>query len=138
MGLSYRDRVRAGDRIRASDANDQADDLRRAGRVRGSAGILTRSGPGGQMFALDVEENTYGFLAAAATITGATTTGGTLTLGSGTVTLCSRVGTILTADGLSVTVYNAGGSMTAPSGGRILGLCWRDGDWSVDVAKCGS
>lgn len=57
-----------------------------------------------------------------------------LTLGSGTVTLCSRSGTALTADGDTVTVYNANDAITAASDMAVK-LTWTDGEWSV--AKCG-
>lgn len=56
------------------------------------------------------------------------------TLGSGTVTLCSRSGATLTADGeTGVTVYNAGGSVAS---GRYVKLGCAGGAWSVDVDKC--
>lgn len=74
----------------------------------------------------------YGFLASGATISAASGA----TLGSGTVTLCSRSGASLTADGESVTAYNAGGSVTAGAGGAYVALGWVDGDWSVVVVKC--
>ena len=53
-------------------------------------------------------------------------------LGSGTVTLCSRSGGTLTADGQTVTVYNSGGTISGP---KTLALDWTDGDWAVCV--CG-
>ena len=54
-----------------------------------------------------------------------------LTLGSGTVTLCSRDGTTLTADGDDVTVYNAGDEITATDGDKAIKLSWSDGDWAA-------
>lgn len=56
-----------------------------------------------------------------------------LTLGSGTVQLCSRSGTTLTADGDNVTVYNSGGTITGP---KTLELDWMDGDWAVCECGC--
>ena len=76
----------------------------------------------------------WGFLAGGASIGGASG----LTLGTGTVTLCSRDGATCTADGDTVAVYNAGGSFTAPTGGMVVKLGWTDGDWSTDVAACSS
>lgn len=74
----------------------------------------------------------WGYLAAGASITGASGS----TLGSGTVTLCSRSGTTLAADGDSVTVLNAGGEVVAGTGGRYLKIGWTDGAWSLDVFPC--
>lgn len=74
----------------------------------------------------------WGFLTAGATVSGASG----MTLGHGTVTLCSRAGYTLTADGDSVEVLNAGGGVTAGAGGRILKLGWVDGVWSLDVFPC--
>lgn len=58
-----------------------------------------------------------------------------LTLGSGTVTLCSRSGAALTADGESITVYNAGDAITTSGADRAVKLTWTDGVWSA--ARCG-
>jgi hypothetical protein len=74
----------------------------------------------------------WGFLPAGDTITGASG----MTLGSGTVTLCSRSGDTCDDDGDEVTVYNAGGAVTAGSGGRVCKLGWTDGTWSLDVFPC--
>jgi hypothetical protein len=71
----------------------------------------------------------WGFLAGGATITAASGA----TLGSGSVRLCSRSVATLTADGDTVDVYNAGGSVSGP---LYIKLGWTDGDWSIDVAKC--
>lgn len=79
-----------------------------------------------------VNPGVYGFLAAGATISGASG----LTLGTGTVTLCSRTGATCVANGDSVTVYNAGGSLSGGASGLLLALGWVDGDWSVEVAPC--
>jgi len=74
----------------------------------------------------------WGFLAAGQTISGASG----MTLGHGTVTLCSRAGYTLDDDGDSVEVLNAGGEVTAGTGGRILKLGWTEGAWSLDVFPC--
>lgn len=55
------------------------------------------------------------------------------TLGSGSAQLCSRNAAALTADGDTVTVYNAGGAVAA---GTFLSVTWVDGDWSTSVAPC--
>lgn len=74
----------------------------------------------------------WGKLAAGETISGSSGT----TLGSGTVTLCTRDGADLTEGTEDVTAYNAGGTVTAGSGGRVLKLGWTDGVWSLDVFPC--
>ena len=74
----------------------------------------------------------WGFLAAGATISAASGA----TLGTGTVTLCSRDGADLTADGIEVDVYNAAGSVSGGTSGVYVKLGWTDGDWSLDVAPC--
>ncbi len=71
---------------------------------------------------------TWGSLASGHSISAASG----LTLGSGTVTLCSRSGDTLTADGEDITVYNAGGVITGP---KVLELDWTDGVWAV--CECG-
>jgi hypothetical protein len=53
-----------------------------------------------------------------------------MNLGSGTVTLCSRSGTTLTADGESVTVCNAGDIITATGSDKAVKLSWSDGVWA--------
>jgi hypothetical protein len=70
----------------------------------------------------------WGYLASGASISA----GSGLSLGTGTVTLCSRSGTTLLADGDDVTVLNSGGIITGP---QILELDWTDGDWAV--CECG-
>lgn len=125
-----------GDTLKASDLQAIVDELRRLQRLMGSRGVRVYQGMAGDQLALELPEDPYGFLAAGATITGADPTTSPMTLGTGTVTLCSRSGAQLTADGVSVTVYNAGGAFTAGSSGRIVGLVWRDGELSVDVARC--
>jgi hypothetical protein len=67
---------------------------------------------------------------------GATISGGSgLSLGTGTVVLCSRSGSALTADGATITVYNANGSITATGGDQAVLLKWTDGVWAAQ--KCG-
>ena len=59
-----------------------------------------------------------------------------LTLGQGTIQLCSRTNATLTQDGDSgLTCYNAGGAI---SRGTVFAVYWCDGDWSACVAPCGS
>ncbi len=54
-----------------------------------------------------------------------------LTLGSGSVKLCDREGTI--PDGAeAVDVSNAGGTISATSGDRIVRLSWTDGEWTCN------
>lgn len=73
---------------------------------------------------------TYAFLPSGSTITSASGAA----LGEGLVTLCSRSGAALTADGeTGVQVYNAGGTVNGPV---YIKLGWTDGDWSVDVVLC--
>lgn len=67
----------------------------------------------------------WGLLAAGATITGASG----LTLGQGTVTLCTREDATITPDpdGETVTVYNTCPAITGdPSTGTVLPLHWID------------
>ena len=54
-----------------------------------------------------------------------------LTLGSGTVALCTRSGSTLTATSETVTVYNGGPAITASSGDKAMLLHWSDGVWSA-------
>jgi hypothetical protein len=70
----------------------------------------------------------WGFLASGHTISGASG----LSLGSGTVALCDRSGTSLTATSETVLVLNSGGAITGP---KALELDWTDGDWAV--CECG-
>lgn len=79
-----------------------------------------------------IRPSSYAFLAAGATISAPSGS----TLGSGSVTLCSRSGATVTADGETVTVYNAGGSVSGGGSGKYVKVGWCDGDWSVDVAPC--
>lgn len=72
----------------------------------------------------------WGMLASGATITA----GSGLTLGSGTVTLCTRSGSTLTSTGETVTVYNAGDAITASGGDKAIRLSWVDA-WVA--SKCG-
>jgi len=65
----------------------------------------------------------------AGTITGASGS----RLGSGTAVLCSRNVDVLTADGDTVSVLNAGGGVVGPV---YVKLGWVDGVWSLDVAPC--
>lgn len=57
--------------------------------------------------------------------------GSGLTLGTGTVTLCTRNGATLTDTGEQVTVYNSGDAITASSGDMAVKLSWSDGDWAA-------
>jgi len=66
----------------------------------------------------------WGYLASDATISACVG----LTLGTGTVTLCSRSGNTLTADGEDVQVYNPGGGIIGP---KLLELSWTDNVWAV-------
>lgn len=61
--------------------------------------------------------------------------GSGLSLGTGTVVLCSRSGSVLTADGDTVTCYNDGPAITAFSDMSIL-LRWTDGVWAAAKCKC--
>ena len=72
----------------------------------------------------------WGKLAAGATITAASG----LSLGSGTVKLCDREGTVFDEDE-SVGVANAGKVLTAGVSGAVVPLEWTDGEWSTCV--CG-
>jgi len=54
-----------------------------------------------------------------------------LSLGSGTVTLCTRDGATLTDTGESVTCYNAGDGITATGGHKAILLHWTDGIWAA-------
>lgn len=64
------------------------------------------------------------------------TAGSGLTLGSGTVTLCTQDGTTLKDTGQSVTVYNSGPAITGPAyaygDGSVVRLAWTEGVWAVD------
>lgn len=66
----------------------------------------------------------WGLLASGHSITAASGT----SLGSGSVNLCDRAGT---DSGESVTVYNAGITISASGGAKIVRLGWTGGDWSV-------
>lgn len=66
----------------------------------------------------------WGYLASGHTISA----GSGLSLGGGTVTLCSRSGGALTADGEDVPVLNSGATVTGP---KSLALEWTDGSWAV-------
>lgn len=69
-----------------------------------------------------------------AQVTTALTAASGLTLGQGQITLCSRSGAALTADGpTGVPCYNAGGAVNV---GTIIAVLWIDGDWSACVAPC--
>lgn len=72
----------------------------------------------------DPSAGAWGYLASGSTIGGA----GGLSLGGGTVQLCSRDTGTLTADGEFVAVLNPGDAITGP---RILELNWTDGIWAV-------
>jgi hypothetical protein len=106
---------------RTRDAVLYVEGFYRGGKPLRGRGLKSWSNPG-----------RWAFLAASATITAASGA----TLGSGTVRLCSRSGPTLTADGDFVTVYNAGGAVTAGGSGKYLKLGWTDGDWGLDVAPC--
>lgn len=73
----------------------------------------------------------WGILAANDTIGAASG----LSLGSGSVKLCDRDGNMLKAygedEGASVGVVNAGTAIQGGSRGKIVGLEWTAGDWSV-------
>ena len=68
---------------------------------------------------------------------GALEPGGTITaasglvLGQGSVTLCSRSGATLTADGDVVGVLNAGDAITAGGSAKVIKLSWSDGSWAA-------
>lgn len=68
----------------------------------------------------------WALLAAGATITA----GSGLSLGTGTVTLCDRDGSV-PDDAEDVTVSNAGTSLSGGSTGRIVRLAWTDNEWVV-------
>jgi hypothetical protein len=73
----------------------------------------------------------WGLLAAGATITGASG----LSLGSGTVKLCARDGTVYDADE-TVDVANAGTDISGGDAGMVLPMEWTSGEWTV--CGCGS
>lgn len=77
-----------------------------------------------------VAPGAWGRLASGGTITAASGT----TLGSGSVKLCDRSGTIY-PENETVTVYNAGPAISASGGAKIVRLAWTDGDWCVNCAS---
>lgn len=74
----------------------------------------------------------WAMLASGATISAASG----MSLGSGTVTLCSRSGSALTADGQVITVYNAGDAITASGGNKAIKLSWADSVWVASRCTC--
>lgn len=76
----------------------------------------------------------WGYLPEGDTITGASG----MTLGHGTVTLCTRSGYVLDDSyGDDVEVMNAGGEVTAGTGGRVIKIArMDDGGYSLDVFPC--
>ena len=76
----------------------------------------------------------YAFLAAGATITGASGS----TLGSGMVQLCKvdPVSNVLTGVGATVKTRNAGGAVAGGASGAYVKLGWANGAWSLDVVLC--
>jgi hypothetical protein len=80
-----------------------------------------------------IKPGAWGLLAPGDTI-GA---GSGLSLGSGTVTLCTQDGGSLTDSGVSVTVYNSGPAISAAAysygdPGEVVRLAWTDGGWAVN------
>jgi hypothetical protein len=85
--------------------------------------------PGKRGKTTEANAGTWGWLRPGDTITGASG----LTLGSGTVTLCTRDGATLTPDpaGETVTVYNTCPAITGdPTTGTALPLHWVDA-WTI-------
>lgn len=72
----------------------------------------------------------WGRLASGATISAASG----LTLGTGSVKLCDRTGT-LPASPEIVTVSNAGAVITASGSDKIVRLAWTLGEWCVNCAS---
>jgi hypothetical protein len=87
--------------------------------------------PGSGRFA-DSKPGAWGLLASGHTIG----SGSGLTLGSGTVTLCTLEGYVLTDTGQSVTVYNSGAPITASYGDKVVALEWTEAGWSA--CECGA
>lgn len=73
----------------------------------------------------------WGILASGGSISAASG----VTLGSGSVKLCDQSGTVYPEDE-TVTVYNAGDSISASGGDKIVPLEWTAGEWSTCV--CGT
>jgi hypothetical protein len=97
--------------------------------------VRTRIPPPDTGRAPRVKPGAWGLLAPGDTITA----GSGLSLGSGTVTLCTQNGTALTDTGESVTVYNNGAAISAPAYGYGDGLPvameWTEAGWSACVCE---
>ncbi|MFO0892445.1 MAG: hypothetical protein U0790_25300 [Isosphaeraceae bacterium] len=97
---------------------------------RGESEIRTRAPQPGDSRARGVAPGAWGRLASGDTITAASGT----TLGTGQVKLCDRAGVVYPEDE-TVTVYNAGDSISASGGAKIVPLEWTGGEWST--CTCG-
>lgn len=95
--------------------------------------IRTRDPLGRQKRFPRIIPGAWGKLAAGATITAASG----LSLGSGSVKLCDREGTVAD-DAEDVDVANAGSVLTGGVGGAIVPLEWTDGEWSTCGCEGGS